>query len=59
MSRMQLGMVIYVYNPALGRGRRMIAKFKTSLGYIVIPCLKKKKTGQVPIMQAMFTLLSL
>jgi hypothetical protein len=25
----------------------------------VIPCLKKKKTGQVPIMQAMFTLLSL
>jgi hypothetical protein len=33
--------------PALGRLRQGAHKFKTNLGYIVRPCLKKKKKKQM------------
>jgi hypothetical protein len=42
-KKIRIGMVLYICNPALGRLRWEDCKFKTSLGYIVTPCLKKKK----------------
>jgi hypothetical protein len=32
--------------PALRRGRQKAHRFKTSLGYIAIPCLKKEKKSK-------------